>query len=582
MSVRFLLVFFCCIAGVHVSLLGQENLLIENVDTLGINYRSDGAPLDSIDAINLGTINLRPGAGFAQTYEHHLAQNLYESPAGFVYQASNYQTRVKRTPLPYLGFQYAFGSGLNQAVNVEYHHFITEQSHYHFRYHRRVSNGLLRNSSFTLNDVHLLVHHRNERWRTSLDAYYGGYDYEENGGIESDEDIGILDIEFIPVNKENANSLVRKVAVTWQNYLDIYRDSSIAHGLKHQTNYDIIRREYREAPVLGAGFTNIFIDSSLTRDQYQTPSISNGFGYFFSSRNFEIDGTLNHRYWRNQNLGTVRDTTELFLHSNLWLKLKDVQLRNEFYFNTLGALGEFYNRTKASVKMSEKLSLKGRLNFDNRLPLPYQRFHAANNFQWQLDELITQQLLHIQAAAVYGKKQFIQAKMNWTTVSNGLFFVEEEWKQDIGVVSVGDFSLSGRLNWKTLYFYPSVTVRLNTDNFAYQPAFSTRNRISFKKGFFENESLILAFGVDLGYDLGHQHLMYNPVLNTMDMTSIENTTPNLLRMNIFGAMEIDQFRMFVRAENVDYFINDQKARMDPHYTLMPFIIRIGVTWDFFN
>jgi hypothetical protein len=234
------------------------------------------------------------------------------------------------------------------------------------------------------------------------------------------------------------------------------------------------------------------------------------------------------------------------------------------------------------INIGEQLSFEGRVNFDNQLPLPYQRFHFANNFQWKLDELITQQLLNIQALAVYGKKQFIQAKLNWTTVSNGLFFMEEEWRQDFGVVSAGDLTLSSRLNWKSLYFYPSVTLRLNTENYAYQPALSTRNRISFKKGFFENESLILAFGTDIGYDVGHQHLMYNPVLNTMDMTSIENTTPNLLRLNIFAAMEIDQFRMFVRAENVDYFINDQKARMDPHYTLMPFIIRIGITWDFFN
>lgn len=561
---------------------GQERLLIPTVDSAGIDYRSNGASLDSTDAINVGAINLRPAGGFAQIYEHNLARNLYESPAGFSYLSSPYRTTVKRTPLPYLGFQYAFGAG-NQAVNVDYHHFITEKSHYHFRYHRRVSDGLLRNSSFTLNDVHLLVHHQKKSWRTSLDAYYGGYDYEENGGITSDADIGVLDIDFIPVNKSNANSLVRKVDIYWQNYKDVYRDSILAHGFKHQTRYELVRRKFEEAPVLGVGYTNIFIDSNRTRDHFQTPSISNGVGYFFSSSFLEVDGTLNHRYWRNQNLGIYRDTTELFLHSNLWMKIAHLELRNEFYFNTLGALGEFYNRSSATLPLSSKFNVHGRLHFDNRLPLPYQRFHSANNLQWELAELNTQQILHIRGGASYGDKTKINADFNWTTVTNGLFFIDEEWRQDsIGAISVGDFTLSSSLKWRNFYFYPTVTLRFNTDNFAYQPAISTRNRIAFKKGFFEGESLIISYGLDVGYDFGHQHLMHNHLLNTMDITSLENVTPDLLRLNVFAAMEIDQFRLFLRAENVDYFINDPKARMDPNYTLMPFIMRLGVTWDFFN
>lgn len=562
---------------------GQEKLLVPYVDSIGIDFRSNGKPLELIDGANIGKLTLRPAAGFAQQYEHNLAQNIFESPAGFTYLPNNKKVDIKRSPLPYLGFQYAFGSGLNQAVNVDYHHFITEQSHYHFRYHRRVSNGLLRRGEFTLNDIHLLVHHKQNNWRIAVDAYFGGYDFQENGGIVNDDELGILPIEFVPVRKSNASTLVRKVDLKVQNYYSMYKDSVISHGWKQQTRFETVRRLYEESPVLGV-YENIFIDSTRTRDHFQTPSISNGGGYYFSSKFLEVDATLNHRYWRNQNLGTYRDTTELFLHSQLWMGWEKLYLRNEFYFNTLGALGEFYNYANVRFKPRNNWNITGHFNLDNRLPLPYQRFHSANNVAWELEELQAQQILNLGGELIIGNKNKFSTALNWTTVNNGLYFIENQWRQDtLNFISVGDLTFKGEYHIKNWHFYPSLTLRFNTENFAFQPAISTLNRIAYKKGFFKDESLILSFGLDLGYDLAHSFLVFNPLLNTMDVTpGVQIQTPDLIRINFFTALEIDQFRFFIRAENIDYFINDPKSRIDLNFPIMPFIIRLGITWDFFN
>lgn len=561
----------------------QEKLLINNIDTIDLDYRSGGDPLETIDKGLLGTINLRPAAGFSEIYEHNLAKNLYVSPAGFTYLQNENRVTEKRTPLPYLGFKYGFGSGLNQVVEANYHQFYSEYSHLHFRYHRRTSNGLIRKSSFRLNDISLIVHHRQGKWRTKFDGYYGGYSYEENGGLLNDALIGVQPLEFSPIVKENALSEVRKIDVQWKNYYDLYRDSSMAHGLVGNTNYELTGRVYTEQNINISGEFDIFIDSARTRDQFQTPSIANGAGYFFNSKFLQVDGTLNHRYWRYQNLGSNRDTTEVFLHSNLYIGWERFNIKNEFYLNTLGALGELYNRSELFFKPIKKTYIKGNVNFDNRLPVPYQRFHFANNHQWQINDLQAQQIINLSGRIQYGDTNNIFAGIHVTSINNGLYFINQEWRQDtLDFVSVGAVNLGGEFHSKLWHLYPIISLRFNTDNFSYQPIFSARLRAAYKKGFFKNDALVLAFGVDLGYDSEHDHLSYNTLLNVMEPVQSLRTTPSLFRINFFLGAEIDTFRFFLRAENIDYFINPQDSFIDPNFPITPFIIRLGVTWDFFN
>lgn len=553
------------------------------MDTIDLSYRSGGNPLEIIDLDLLGVVNLRPGAGFAEIFEHNLASNLYVSPAGFTYLQNEKRVTEKRTPLPYLGFRYGFGSALNQAVDVSFHQFYSEQSHLHFRYHRRTSNGLIRRGAFRLNDVNLIVHHSKDKWTTKFDGYYGGYNYEENDGLISAELIGLQPLDFSPIRKENAESEVRKVDINWLNYYDIYRDSIIAHGLTSKTNYQLTGRLYTEKGVDNTGAVDIFIDSVNTRDKFQTPSISNGFGYFFSSDFLQVDGTLNHRYWRYQNLGQHRDTTEIFLHSNAYMGWDRFNVRNEFYLNTLGALGELYNRAEIFFKPFNKTYVTGGVNFDNRLPVPYQRFHFANNIQWELEELQTQQIINLEGNIKYGDTNNVYAGLNITSINNGLYFLNEEWRQDtLDFISVGTISLGGEFHSRLWHLYPKVMLRFNTENFAYQPLISARLRAAFKKGFFKNDALVLAFGVDLGYDSDHEHLIYNTIINVMEPGQSPRSTPSLLRINFFMGAQVDTFRFFLRAENIDYFINPQDAFIDPNFPITPFIIRLGVTWDFFN
>lgn len=569
------------VLGIHS--VAQDKLMLSHVDTIGLEYRSGGVGLDSIDAVNLGNLTLRPAAGFSEMFEYNLAQNLYQSPAGFSYLINEKRVKPKYIGLPYLGFQYAFGTALNQALNLDYQQYFSSQTHLHFRYHRRTSNGILRSGSFKLNDVSLAFYHTKKRWSTKLEAYYGGHEYDENTGIETDTLLEGFPIEFTPVIRNNAQSKIRKLNLAWDNYYRLLGDSLNGFGLKIQNRLDINGRVFTDPGFNDTLVENIYIDSSDTRDQYQTSSTSNGGGIYFSSSVFQIDATLNHRYWRNQNLGQYRDTNEVFLQSLLWTEWKGISIENDFYFNLIGALGEFYNHTKLTLNPFSKTKVFGQLNFDNILPMPYQRFHNANHVQWELNELQTQQVLNVSGGIHYGDTNFVEATVNWTNISNGLYFIDNMWRQDtLDFISVGTVGMKGALHLGKFGFYPSVRLGINTDNFNYQPTFSTMNRISFQTKLFKAQRLGIALGFDVGYVTGYQFMQYNTLLSVVQPVQTVEKTPSLMRLNAFAALSIDEFRFFVRAEHLDYFINDPTSRIDTNYPIMPFILRLGVTWDFFN
>lgn len=577
---------FTLIAILTCSLLvyGQEEFFFPKVDSITIDYRSDNHWLDSVDAGFIGNINLRPAAGFQQIFEHHLAINLFNNTGGLAYTFEDLMVKPKFSGLPYVGFQYAFGTKVTQDLQVEYQQYYRPKTHLHLQYNRRVSNGLLRNGAYTLNDLSLLFYHQKGWYATNFSGYFGGYDYGSNGGMLTDSLLDEFEIEFTPVRRDMANSKSRKLDLKWDNYFRLIGDSVIGTGLKSRHQYSLIGREYMDELLNPTMFDTLYLDTVGTRDQYQTVHFANGAGVYFDSPYFKIDGTINYQYWRNQNSAVNRDTSELFVHSNLWAALgKRIHLTNEFYFNVLGAIGEVKNYARIKYDILNNLGIIGNVNFENLYPDPYQRFHTANYYQWKIDDLKMQQKLQVRGSVKYGDTSFIQANVVWTTINNGRYFIDNEWRQDtLDLVTLGAVELRGALRLGKWGFYPSATYRFNSSNFAFQPQFSTMNRITFSTKLFKAQRLGMALGVDVGYETSYQYMLYNSVLDVLSPVQTADKSGGYMRLNAFLALSMDQFRFFVKAENLSSLWNDPKIRIDSNYPITPFIMRIGITWDFFN
>ena len=565
----------------------QNQLLYDKKDSINLNFQTNGFLLDSIDLANGFDEQLRPGSFYLQ--ELNLIDLLAIQPdlgnesSGINYLGRNYKSRFLITPLPYLGVQYSFGTNLTQHLNLQYAQKLSSKSHLNLRYKRDAGNGFLTNSKYGFDDVNALYQYRSKKYANFLDASYSKYDWQENGGITTDTLLDEFALIFTPVNKPNANTLVKKADIKLNQFINFTNDSILKTGLVVKQRYEVINRVYTEqADSLAQFYEQINIDSSTTRDQYQTASIKNSAGYFFASKYFEIDALVGHRYWRNQNLGVNRDTNEVFLSSTLFVGGKNFNFKNDFYFNLVGATGEIKNNAKLYLNW-KGFRINGNLGFYNVLPTPYQRFHTANNYNWKLTSFEAQQQLQFGGRISYEQKHLIFASLQSLTTNNGLYFIDNTWRQDtLDVVALTQFTFGGKLNWNKIKLYPTATLRLNSNNYNYQPTFSTRTRFSYSTGVFKANRLKVALGLDVGYDSEYRVLTYNPALSLFEQNSINPLSGNLFSVDAFFNAEIKEFRFFARAQNIDYFWNPSTTRVDPNFPIMPFMIKIGVSWDFFN
>lgn len=565
--------------------IAQQELFIQEMDSIKIGYRSSGTSLDLIDKLFTRQPNLRPGAGFGEMYERNLAENLFKSEGGFAYLTNEKKVQPKFISLPYLGFQYAFGSKLTQDLNVEYHQFYRPNTHLHFRYSRSTSNGFLRNSDYKNNDVSLRFFHAKKRYATHVDGFYGAYELGQNGGIATDSLLNDFAIEFTPVKKELSRSKIRRLDLKWDNYFRLAGDSLMGFGIKSKHRFDLVGREFMEQLIAPLPFDTLYLDTTgNTRDQFQTSGISTGGGMYFSAPHFKIDATLNHRHWRNQNVGMKRDTNEIFLHSNLWFKIgRRLTLHNEFYFNLIGATGEIKEYAKLKFNMLKNVSVNAQLNFENVYPTPYQRFHTSNYAKWEIQDLEMQQKIQVAGGIKWGNKNFVQANVIWTNINNGRYFIDGEWRQDtLDFVSVGALNVKGAYHLGKFSFYPNVTLRFASSNFDFQPFFSTLNRFAYTTTLFKSGNLGFSIGVDIGYETSYNYMAYNEIYDIYQPFQTNAEVPELLQLNAFVALSIDEFRFFVRGENLSYLFQDATTRIDPNYPIMPLLIRLGITWDFFN
>lgn len=563
---------------------GQEKFFYPSVDSIQLNYRSGGYQLDSIDGSFIGQLTLRPGAGFEEIYEEKLATNLFSSTSGVTFFGTKHKVIPKFSGLPYLGFKYAFGSSLTQDLNVEYHQYYSNHTHLHLQYRRQTSDGLLRNGNYKLNDLSILFFHSKKWWTTNVSGYYGRYDMGQNGGITTDSLLADFATLYTPVAQEDANSKVRKLAVDWDNYFRLIGDSIVGTGLATHHSMHINNREYADPTIAPPQFDTLFLDTTGTRDQFQMAEMANGAGVYFNSPYFKIDGTINYTYRRFQNSGKNRDTSELFLYSHLWASLgKKIALNNTFYFNVLGAIGELKNNARLSYQPFKNLSITARVNFENVYPEPFQRQYTSNYYKWKISKMEMQQKLQFSGSIKWGDSNFIGASVVWSNISNGRYFIGNQWRQDtLKLVSVGALHAFGGIHVGKFALYPSVTVRFSSANFNYQPLFSTMNRISFTTKLFKAQKLGFSIGADVGYSSAYNTLRYNGVLGLMEIDPTATISKSRMRLNAFLALAIDQFRFFVRAENLSALYTDPTYRIDPNYPIMPFVMRIGITWDFFN
>ncbi|MDG2464230.1 MAG: hypothetical protein P8M61_04005 [Crocinitomicaceae bacterium] len=270
-------------------------------DTIKFEHRTGGI-IDTFDLCYTFPINSAPIGGFDSPFNSPNVSFIGNSPNLFAAVKSPILKSWKVSALPHLGFKYSVGTKAVQFLHMDYQQVFQNGLLMNLEIHR-ASNvkagstaGLTQNNSFTNQDASLGFNYKKKKWDVK---FIGGYRYVDanlSGGIVDSlaSDIDGLGLEFITINKPNANSQQRFVDVNTRLRYSFPVDSiQIKFGIQTIHEYALWNRIYNErADSLNLIYPTVNIDFDTTRDQFQDAKLKNGLGLFFDMKNLKVDASI--------------------------------------------------------------------------------------------------------------------------------------------------------------------------------------------------------------------------------------------------------------------------------------------------
>jgi hypothetical protein len=573
------ILFFCA-----WNLMAQESALLSSIDTLKYSSRTGGRKLDSLDWIHTGISNMLPGGSFQAPWGRYGTD--YEN----FHHLLNHFTRIEKSPkpvyagLPHLGFAYSFGSFSTQFLQADYQQTFKKKNHLTIQFSRNSRGEALRNSSFKNNTLHAV-------WLSDLKKYtqqteISSFNSERflSGGIS---DLAVIEeqgIEFAPVFKSNAKSVSKVLDLSTQHYLSLTKDSLRKIGVTYHADLKTENRVFTETDVLSLIYPVINIDTFQTRDQFQESALQQTFGLFLKTSKLKSELLIGNRYRGFQNLGVFRDTMEWGATWNTSLMVKGVTVRNAFYLNLVGAKGEISEKLELSFQQNNFLKHAATFQYEQKLPSLFQRSYFANNAAWNLNVLELQKQTQVNYRLLVGKNELLEFKTSFASISDRYQLIQDTWRNDT-LASWEQWCSSVRANlaYKSWHFQPAVY--LNYTNFEAKilPTYDLRARLFWNKKLFKAKKFDFIVGLDARYQDAHAWMSYDSRFDVyrLDQVLVSTQQP-LLRFDFFTGFQIDEFRFYFKFENIDYFWNNKTLQEQQSFPLSPNVLRLGLTWDFFN
>ncbi len=553
------------------------------VDTLKYNFRTGGR-IDTFDLTYANPYTTFPAIGFDNFEQLPSIDFLIASPSLFAFQKPSLLQKKTISALPHVGFFYSFGLKGTQALHADYQQSINTNLLLNLTIDRQSSGGFAVNSGFSQNLVRFGLYQNANKFSFSFKGSYSGRESSLYGGnVDSlSWKIDSFGLPFADVYKTNASSTQKGVNSELLLKYNALSDSSrIKIGPAVELGFNLLNRVYKEENQnLDLIYSQINIDSTETTDQFQDAKLSSGAGIFMENKKFNLLAFGTHRYWRFQNLGTNRDTAEYGLKIKFVFSHKNIAFKNESTQNIIGAQQEFFTNNEFRIGDKNK-SLGLFANYADAMPELVQRFYFGNNINYGASSFTKQKRFNLGAQ---GKISFwkleTQAKagiMNWT---NNLI-----WQDTIWTISADSdikafyFHLKTHLDLGKLHWYPSFQYQTGSD---YMPEFVFSGRILFKSKVFKAKKLELMFALDPQVNSFYKFLSYNTLLDNYAFDSNNRSGGQPYALHGTFGMGIEEFRFFVRAENLQSFWTAGNTEILQNYYRSPFVLRLGLSWDFFN
>jgi hypothetical protein len=559
----------------------QEGLISIKVDTLKADYRTAGKSLDSIDIRFSEKHTTLPG-GFLY---HPFGKFGIEYTSVFKSLVNQHRpidyNSIKYTSLPHVGMAYSFGSVGLQYLNTEYQQSFNRNTHLNVMYQRSVNTGSFRYSGTATNSLTAKLYHSGKLLKHFIELESVNAYRSLNGGTTSDSIIANYGLEYASVLKQNTSDTSKRVNFSMQQMLRLIGDDTTHVGLYTKNSLRIDKRVYREIDSLTKFYSNVD-HADTTRDLSQLSLLNNGIGLYAKSRRIKLSLLLNRSYWSYKTQATQYQT-EYDLQAKAVFNIKGFKMDYSHYQNFVGAKNQG-SQTFKIVQFTPLFSQELNLSNSYLLPNPMQRIYYSNTIDWQVSSSMSlQKNKGVNYKVSYDKIIPTTLSLGYISNKNNYFLIDEKWRNDT-LQSVGMFFVDAslKLNFGNFNLQPRFIYNHMQGVLSIVPKYDVRGRLYWNKKVVNKKNIAFLIGADLIYKSSYALMTYDTrvslyTIGNSALSSREGTT-----IDAFVSLAIDEIRFYFKYENIDYLFGNKTNLIAVNYPVTPTILRLGLTWDFFN
>ena len=180
---------------------------------------------------------------------------------------------------------------------------------------------------------------------------------------------------------------------------------------------------------------------------------------------------------------------------------------------------------------------------------------------------------------------YFQERLTPVTTSEGttLFRSGVEALQKGKNIQALSASLRQDLTWGILNWENELTAQTTSEKEILPlPAFSVWSNLYLR--FRIAHVLLTEFGADARFFTAYKALTYSPLIGSYVVQDPDHATKtgNYPWVNVYANFHLKSTRFYIMASHVNYKSGSGKPFLVPHYPLNQMVLRLGISWNFFN
>jgi hypothetical protein len=391
----------------------------------------------------------------------------------------------------------------------------------------------------------------------------------------------------IPTFIEDGQTRYQQKVYSLINYFQLNKpnESSVQLLLRYDLTLDRRYYKYTDATTNTEKDTlyygQFLLESRGLRTYVKVNKIRNAFyAYAGDGKRLDIRGGIVYdRYTIDETgLGSGFDNVYLDFQGDVPFT-KSLSILTEAKLGLLDGSGDFYTKGSLEINVSKWIELNGGVSFYRYTPNLTQRSLVINEIRiWSND-----------FSKPFGSDFFgsfhipalkLKGKINQSLITNALYYNKEGSPSQLeDIFSATSLSLSNEFRVGKFGMENYLIFQVFNDNVYKLPTFHSKHNLHIQ-GYLFKRALFARLGAEIRITPSYEGALFNPIIGSFYQS--DQTLDFYPMTDFYFTGKIQQFRFFIRFENVVNLFKDEVQFQTVNYPQFDYKIRFGVSWILFN